>query len=242
MTYRLTPDQHLDWLSSNFESLLSAATSASDTAVPACPGWTCLDVIEHVMMGFPVYTAFLEMDPHTNPMEAVVAEATAAREWKESVDDVLGAAQQQFDRFNTSARGLDPAGASLFWDGPATAAKMFWHAAAESWIHTSDVATALGQTVTLSSDQAADLFDWSVMFRRMIFAGRGLDIASTIILETTDTSQRETLGTGEPAALVRGSAAALSLRLWNRSPGEALDGDGPAVSEWADVALTSPLG
>jgi len=68
------------------------------------------------------------------------------------------------------------------------------------------------------------------------------DSASTVILESTDTAQSETLGSGEPVAVVRGSAVALSLRLWNRPPGQSLEGDGPTLSVWADVALTSPLG
>ena len=242
MTYRLAPDQHLDWLSSNFDSLMSAASSAPDTDVPECPGWTCLDVIEHVMMGLPVYVAFLQMDPHTDPIQAVICEATATLEWRTGVDDVLGAAQGQFEHFNALARRLDPDSARLFWDGPGIAAKMFWHAATESWIHTSDVTRALGDTATLSSDQAAVLFEWSLMFRRMVCGGRGLDADSTVVVETTDTSQRTTLGSGEPAALVRGSATALSLRLWNRSPGEVIDGDGAALSAWANIALNSPLG
>lgn len=242
MNCRLAPDQHLVWLSSNFDSLVAAASSAPATDVPECPGWTCVDVIEHVMLGLPVYAAFLEIDPHTDPIEAVLAEAAATLEWRTGVDDVLGAAHGQFDRFNALARGLDPDSACLFWDGPGTAAKMFWHAATESWIHTSDVTRALGDTATLSTDQAADLFEWSIMFRRMVCAGRGLDADSTVVLETTDTSQRTTLGSGEPTELARGSATALSLRLWNRSPGEVIDGDGAALSAWADVALTSPLG
>ena len=123
MAYRLAPEQHLDWLSSNFESLLSAASSAPDTDVPECPGWTCLDVIEHVMMGLPVYSAFLQMDPHTDPIAAVLAEAAAALEWRTGVDDVLGAAQGQFERFNALAKGLDPDSTCLFWDGPGTAVR-----------------------------------------------------------------------------------------------------------------------
>ena len=240
--FALTPGQHLAWLTSNVESLILAATRAPDSAVQACPGWNCIDVIDHVMRGLPVYSAFLQMDAHTNPMEAVTAEAAAVNDWREGVEDVLGAAQEQLDIFIALANSLDPASEVLFWDGPGTAAKMFWHGAAESWIHTHDVATALGDDLELSQSQAADLLTWSAMFRRLVCAGQGLDSASTVVLESTDTAQSETLGSGEPVAVVRGSAVALSLRLWNRPPGQSLEGDGPTLSVWADVALTSPLG
>jgi len=94
LAYRLTPQQHLEWLTSNFESLLTAATLTPDIAVPACPGWNCLDVIDHVMRGLPVYSAFLQMDPHSNQMNAVVAEATAVNNWRERIENVPGAAQE----------------------------------------------------------------------------------------------------------------------------------------------------
>lgn len=88
MAYRLTAAEQIEWLTGNVEFLASAATQTPHTAVPACPGWTCLDVANHVMRGFPVYSAFLRMDATSDPQEAVRAEAAAANEWAKSVDNV----------------------------------------------------------------------------------------------------------------------------------------------------------
>jgi hypothetical protein len=194
------------------------------------------------MRGFPVYSAFLQKNTATNPQEAVRVEAAASNEWAKGVENVPEALRQQCASFVELAASLDPQAQALFWDGPGTVAKMLWHGAAESWIHTHDVASALDERRQLSSGQAADLLEWSAMFRRMVCAGQGLDADATVVLESTDTPQRETLGRGYPVTVIRGSAVALSLRLWNRNPGEHLDGDGAALSAWADVALTSPLG
>lgn len=240
--HKLSTELHLEWFRSNFESIAAAATESPDTVVPACPGWTCLDVLDHVMKGLPVYSAFLAMDPTANPMKAVMAESSQVRQWRDGVEDVTVAAHEQFERFNAHVERLDPDAPALFWNGPATVATMCWHAAAETWIHAADVAAALADSTDLSNGQAADLFDWAVMFRRMVIEGQQVRIESTVVLETTDTAQREILGGGEPSAIVRGSATALSLRLWNRPPQQRLEGDGPALSAWADVALISPLG
>ena len=57
MDYRRSSLEHIEWTSRNFDFLVDAAASNGSTDVPACPGWTCLDVLEHTAKGAGVWAA-----------------------------------------------------------------------------------------------------------------------------------------------------------------------------------------
>lgn len=69
MGYRMSSADHIDWASRNFDFLIEAAVSNDSTDVPACPGWTRLDVLDHTAKGTGVWAAFLEADPSNDAIE-----------------------------------------------------------------------------------------------------------------------------------------------------------------------------
>lgn len=241
MGYRRSSLEHIEWTSSNFDFLVDAAASNGSTGVPACPGWTCLDVLEHTAKGAGVWAAFLEADQSHDAIDVLMTEVGNAQAWGAELGDLVPAARLRLDAFLNTARSVDPSKPVLFWNGPAAAEVMLCHSATEIWIHVADVAAALGTEVELLEDEAADLLAWSVMFRKLAAAWRGDDHPPTVTIEATDTKQAFVLGDERPAASVSGTARELSLFLWGRVHASHGD-DYDMLAAWADMAMISPLG
>ena len=241
MDYRRSSLEHIEWTSRNFDFLVDAAVSNGSTDVPACPGWTCLDVLEHTAKGAGVWAAFLEADHSQDAIEVLTTEVGNALAWGAELGDLVPAARIRLDAFLNTARSVDPSKPALFWTGPAPAEVMLCHSATESWIHVADVAAALGTDAPLLEDEAADLLAWSVMFRTLAAAWRGDDHPATLTIEATDTKQTFVLGDERPAATVSGTARELSLSLWGRAHASPA-GDYEKLAAWADLAMISPLG
>ncbi len=230
-----------------FADLVADPAVDLSEAVPACPGWTLHDLAEHVGQVHR-WAAHALRQNRPGPFDDVApmqrAELSAwLRAGTADLLDLL--------------TGIDPATPRWgFGNEPRTAAFWWRRQAHETAVHLWDARAALGQSVPMDADLAADGMDEvaTVFFPRQVRLERCPALTSSLALHATD---RPTAGHGsggscwvvggdgvdlpEPAATVRGSANDLLLVLWHRlplpHPGIELDGDADA----AVAVLTAPI-
>jgi uncharacterized protein (TIGR03083 family) len=256
----VTTSAELAWPTGFVSAIASLADTPSDAfgqPVPWCPGWTTVDVIDHVAAIVLWATALVEAAPdgwirrsevplrpdHADPIEWLQASADAAHR---AIDH------------------LSPSLTVRTWKGPGTVAWWQRRLTNEVTVHAWDVATASGRPFVIPPALALDAIDETfelftpgpdphpALFDRTVHlhasdveddgAGEWL-----IELDAEGLVVRHEHAKGDAAA--RGPAAALLLRLWGRLPLDAtatlthLDatGDNGDVEVFGDAALLDAL-
>jgi len=209
-----------------------------DAAVPSCPGWTLRDLLHHVGTIHRWATEIVrtgvahDEPPGSGPQEAGEL-SSWLREGGEALAEVLEATDPDGECWTL---GFPPARAG------------FWRVrqALETSLHRGDAHLAVGEPWAMPAELAAVGIDEVVDFflPRQIGLGRIEPLADPVDLVATDLSRTWTLPgvqpDARPAAQLRGTAPALYLWLWGRSPAEGLevDGDDAAIEAAARTALT----
>ena len=236
--HRLDTARHLDWLSANYEAVLTVPPDQLDEQVVACPGWTVASVADHFARGAVAFRIFLTTPPDQNPLPQIL----------ESLPDhasgvaAVGLARRNVDELLAVAGSLDPATRRPFVTGPADVATWCWHMASETWIHRADVEHTLHGTISrLDAGAGFDALEWSTMIRLRNAGGQqGERLPPTVRCQATDAEDSTMLGDGPAEVMVSGAASDLALRLWNRPHGT-LVGDGDAFAAWTSAPIISPL-
>jgi uncharacterized protein (TIGR03083 family) len=231
-------EQYLDQLAQNSERLADAAELAgTDAEVPACPGWTVGDLLEHCVGG----------DTWARTIVAQGRAGITDRVTRGDADPSLQG-EALFDAFRAGARALAAELTAVSPDTPVwtfsstnrTAA--FWQRrrSQETAVHRYDAETAAGTATPIDAELAVDGIDeFLTVFLPRLSDNFGEVGDATVHLHCTDVEGEwlvarrdgELTVTAEHAkgdVAARGSASDLLLFLWGRVPVEALEVFGDA--------------
>lgn len=216
----------LDWLAvleANSRRLAEVAADELDSPVPACPGWRCADLVDHVagVQEFWAAVTRLAGAPPTEHPRSGVGGDPVARLRAATADLVVA-----FRAAGPDARTW------CWWSAePVPVAQSMRRQAHEALIHRADAEQAAGLEPDLASRLAADgVREWAELMvsgvrtqepghtrRVVLHAG---DVGETCVVELSDGPPR-LVDTTDADAIVVGAAADLDLLVWRR---RALDG------------------
>jgi uncharacterized protein (TIGR03083 family) len=183
--------------------------------VPACPGWSLLDLAVHLGSahgwGAAVLASGVRSDPPTDPAAAPAAERLA---WMRAQGDAVAAA----------LGACDPDENCWTFGAPRTAAFWVRRMACETEVHRWDAVSAVGETSVLDPRVAAEGLDelLAVFFPRMLRdAGHAAAwlAGGVLLLEASDGSRSWIFGTDDAGAVVTPGARTVALTL-HASPSE----------------------
>ena len=235
---------HLTLLADDIEAFASAvAAGPPDAPIGGCPGWTLLDLGEHLgavhrwAHAAIVTSAMPQLDPASDPAPR---EPQALGEWVRT-----GGA-----RLLGALHALDPEQPTWhpFPVEPKLAGLWRRRQAQEASIHRWDAERAIGLTPTIDPVFADDGIDeyWGVMLPRLVIRQQLAVPSSVFGVATTDTRGSWVVdGTtggvvvrldgAEPAAVLRGTANDVLLALWGRPVPHgalAVEGDQSVSDAW----------
>lgn len=230
-----------------FATHLSEASPRS--VVPACPGWTVLDLVVHLGNVHSWAATIVE----TGEAAAELDDRPHSSRAKHLGPWYLAKAEDLYEvlRFADPDR---PCWNFAFGEGVAG----FWQRrqAHETLVHGVDLAQALGVEPRLPAELAGDGVDeaLTVFLHRMHQRGYAAELPTPVALRAVDTGQSWTVQPGVEGAsprvargvvmgadVVEGTAAELLLALWKRGPLEALSvtGDQDRVRRFLAGRLTA---
>lgn len=231
--------------------LLRAAvmTAGADAAVPTCPGWTALRLVQHLCRVFDMVIATVRAaDPHTSPGRWGVrtADPHTAPARSEAAPAELDAALAGFDdRLATMLDLLastDPATPAWNFSPIAPRTAAFWsrRQAHEITVHRIDAQSAAGIETPVGPDLAADGIDevltWWIQRKRGAWADS--QASGTVLYHAADAGRAWTVrlvpgrfpqttpeAVTEPDGSVVGLADAVYRAAWGRPSRAATSGD-----------------
>lgn len=219
------------------EQLLAAAGGRLDLAIPACPGWTMTDLLDHVSEVYRHKALSIRERVEPDPWPPKSLPGTGP------INRLQLATEDLLDAFATH----DPAQECWTWD-PSNRTVGFWHRrmAQEIAIHGFDGLSAAGLPSDIDPTIAADGVDELLS---VFISGDWSDLpqtdpAAVISVVSTDTGHHWTVTLEpefvtvqrEPAeaadATISGTASNLDLALWHRLPADAvtIGGDADAAA------------
>jgi uncharacterized protein (TIGR03083 family) len=231
--------RYLDQLTQNSDRLADAAAAAGvDAPIPAVPGWTVVDLLDHCAGGDRwaraiVATGSREGVPRELPPDAPSGEALIPY-FRDGAHELVA-----------TLAATDPT-TSVWTFSPADRTARFWYRrrAQETSVHRYDAEAAAGTPTPLDAEMAVDGVDefLTVFLPRLQegLVGEGGQLGDgTVHLHCTD-ADGEWLVAGRDGQLTvtaehakgdvaaRGSASDLMLFLWGRVPAESLEVFGDA--------------
>lgn len=218
----MDPDAYLDHLQDDGAVLIAAARGAPDAHVPSCPEWDLTALVTHVAgahrwVESMVRARSTEMLPFTHGPDGWPGVAAWYEEGLGLLVSALREAGPDVLVWNWSANGAGP---SLFW---------FRRMAQETSVHRWDAENAVGDARPIDAELAVDGIDEAIGMLAMRLSMRPEPaLGGSIGLEATDASFSRTLhltpgtleqsdGTGDAAAVLRGTASGIQLWLAGRS-------------------------
>ena len=250
MPTTMTVEEHLHVLETTGRRFAELATTAGwEARVPTCPAWDVRALVAHQTMVHRGATAVV-----TQGDESAVPTQTAIRE---EIDDLASYYDDGFRALVDALRAAPDDLAVMTFLNDAPAPRAFWarRQAHELTMHTVDaLAAVLGRVpstdeVGLDPALAIDGVDellrgFSTRGRSKLYAGT----AETVVLEATDVDARwvariaETMTVDDPSdasdrhdgdtVVLRGTAAALDLALWNRGDDVTGNGADAFLARW----------
>jgi uncharacterized protein (TIGR03083 family) len=231
---------HLALLSDDLDHFAAAVEHGPpDAPIAGCPGWTLLDLGEHLGEVHRWVLGALAVGAPPPAHDDPAPDGSAARaEWLRA-----GSA-----RLLDALLSLDPAMPTWhpFPVAPKVAGLWRRRQAQEASVHRWDAERAAGGQPTIDAAFASDGIDeyFTVMLPRLLLRENRRTPASRLAVAVTDTATRWVVDgtTGLPALLpsgveadaeIRGDAASVLLRLWGRpSEGVELDGARTVAEDW----------
>jgi uncharacterized protein (TIGR03083 family) len=197
---------YLASLRADVDAILAVLARADLTEpVPACPGWTLRDLIEH-LGGVHRWAAH------------VVRTGEPQREEQHAVADLATWFAEGADMLIATLAAADPN--APCWSFTRDRRAGFWlrRQALETTVHRWDAENAVGApgaiAPSLASDGVAEVV--KLMTPRQIALERIPPLPTTVLLHATDTGDEWMLGDGRPTAGVEATAETLLLLLWHR--------------------------
>lgn len=214
---------------------LRAAAVDLDRPVPACPGWTVRDAVEHTAVVYAHKSTIIEgsLDAPPSP-------------WPPEFhfDDLREFFDEQLHRVIEALRSRDPATSVWTWYEPEQTVG-FWvrRMMQETAIHRADVESASGPISAIPDDVAIDGIDEFV--ERMLCDdvdayAEAAGLGQRVVVAAGPASWTVTLGadaatftrddTPDADARVEGEPGLVLLALWNRLPYDAVTTSGDAAA------------
>jgi uncharacterized protein (TIGR03083 family) len=225
-------DFQLASIEADARHIAAVTRAAPDRQVPSCPDWTGRDLLAHVSRFTRLLPALLEAggaQPDSLP-DLTVEEAAADYD-------------ENLQRMIATMRATPPDAPAFTWSVAAPVAG-FWsrRAVHELAVHRWDadtITTAEPAPVPteVAVDGIAEFFE--VFVRTGLAAGMVPPAAVTLVLEITDTGQRQEHPLPEPGpqTTLRGTASDLLLAVWRRHDPLAhhADGDPTVLAAWPSI-------
>lgn len=231
---RLAPQDYLAVLRRDAARMLDLADGPLDAQVPACPGWTVLDVLTHTgsVYAHKVASLRLPADSATGPrwQELSPAEGESPRDWFAA----------RLDDMTDALEAADPDAGCFTWHPEhRTAAFWFRRMAQETAVHRVDVESSIDAVSPVDDALAVDgideVLDWFLVHWHAEDVGPDAPGRGTVVVRTGPHVWRTTLRAdavdlsrepGPGDAVVSGEASELLLWLWGRRPYTAVTVEG----------------
>jgi uncharacterized protein (TIGR03083 family) len=228
----------IDERSVAFRAAITAAPDL-DAPVPSCPGWTLLDLAQHMDVGRRFWAAIVAAGPADAPPAKPAADALRDRE--ALVARLAASTQQLLDTLRDA--GPDR-GCWTWWGGsqsPQTAGAVARHQLQEVTVHTYDAQLTLGAPQPLPAEIALDGVEefletccagpYSWPYKPAVVdyhATEGRSWRLTLAADGVRATRLAGAGDGAADASLRGTAGELVQAFYDRVPSSSLDvgGDG----------------
>lgn len=228
----MAPQDHLVWFEDNIAWFTALpATSLSDP-VPACPGWSVADVVNHLSFGLGLAYPVAALAPPDTAADRVFAHIDWPTERPTGADvmatfvELLGACLRGFHR-------IDPATPCWTYAGPGQAAFWFRRAAIETALHRLDIEEALGRPYLLGDERAEDAILDAVTFALPYAAGLTAPPPGRLVVSSSCLAHEVSAGSNGPIGYVHGDPTDVVNALWGRNPERvSLTGDRDVASGW----------
>lgn len=229
----LSHGARLELARSAVEYICTRSTDQMQQPVPNCPGWTVYNAAVHVGKVGIAWQAMIEATPD-DPDSRVRGYADADSrgeghepptllEWATGPIDALTGDVERACYFSMTG-------------GHGTVGLWGRHAATELGIHRLDVEAALGDSHVLSDAAALDAIEYTAEFFLPAMAKAVDTTPAALAIEALHDGGvvgSSRLGSGEPAATLRGSGVDALLALWGRPHGDIrIDGDATTLDQW----------
>ena len=222
----------IDRLSADGRRLIDLVARRPLADVPACPGWTTTDLLDHVRR---VWTKLAE-HAHRLPSEPLPEADLPERTADEALEHLVAVLAE-----------TDPARGVWTWGTDRTAGFYLRRAHQETLVHRVDVEQALGERTPVPAADGVDgldeLFTVLVPDRGRVLPERSLHLHQTdgegeFMLEVVDARLRVRREHAKGDAALRGTGEDLLLVMWGRSGLDGLEvfGDPAVVTEWARLS------
>lgn len=217
----LTQARYVELLAIEAAGLLAAARAADPTApVPACPGWTTMDLVWHMGEVHRFWATILDGSLSEPPADwPPVRPETDAEVW--------AFAEQSAERIVAACRAADPDAMVWTWcDGADDAGFVIRRMAQETAVHRLDAEQTAGHEFRIEPDLAADGID-EFFGRFYPYTVRAGDHPNgSVHVHCTDTEGEWTVaadgtistGHAKGDAALRGPAHDLLAAIWRRQP------------------------
>ncbi|MEX2658551.1 MAG: maleylpyruvate isomerase family mycothiol-dependent enzyme [Acidimicrobiales bacterium] len=243
----MEPAAYLESIRSEGARLGEAARAAGlQAAVPACPGWSIADLLQHTALVYRRMTFVVTTGARERPS------GDAWRRAAPDPDEVPAWFDEELDAVVSALSATDPTTPMWTWWQPEQRAR-FWfrRMAHETVVHRADAEAARGALTPVRTELARDGVDEALdLFLAPNFPPGSLDgPPATVHLHATDGAGEWLVGLGPDGvtverghakgdAAVRGTASELLLWLWGRAPTGDLElfGDVAQVARLRDAA------
>ena len=228
----VAPHEHIVWFEDNIAWFESLGSSTLDQAVPNCPDWTVVDVLNHLSFGLGLaYPAAVVAAPTTSD-ERVFADVA----WPSARPVGTDAVRIFGENLRSCAelfRETDPAAPCWTYAGPSVAAFWFRRAAIETALHRLDVEDALDAAAPLADDRAEDAILETLSFA-FPFAATLTDAPTgQLVVESPCLTTEARIGAGTPTTVLRGEPTDVVNALWGRNLDRvSIDGDAERSGDW----------
>ncbi|HEY3722555.1 MAG TPA: maleylpyruvate isomerase family mycothiol-dependent enzyme [Acidimicrobiia bacterium] len=219
---------------------------------PACPGWTIADVVLHLAQTDELATSSARREFGSGFSELFRGESSASN--VDEAAEVMVVAERDttsadlFERWTASAAEMravlgacDPSARLQWVTGELSARTLATTRLSEAWIHTGDVAGALGVELA-PTDRLWHIarLAWRTVPYAFTRAGRTPPGAVAFVLRGPSGDEWDFEPDGPPGTTIRGDAVDLCLVAAQRAepPATSLRGDGPNVDEVLELVRT----
>lgn len=239
----MAPTEHLEWLADNIRWYEDIQVADLERNVPACPGWSIGNVINHLSYGLALaYPVAVTKHPTIDPERVFddVEFPTEHPKGQEALQTFSTNMSECLRRFGE----VDPQTTCWTYEGPGVAAFWFRRAAVETTLHRLDVAEALEMDRRhLSDARSADAIVETLEFALPLAGNLTQVPGGELVVTTSSLDHPLSVGTGTRMASLSGEPHDVLNALWGRHRERVtVSGDREIATEWLAAIETAFAG
>lgn len=208
--------QHLEWFEDNiafFETIVERQLSMS---VPACPGWTLADLMNHLSFGLGACYRVAAVAPTDSKPETLFADVDRSSQSAVGPKAISSFSLEMRSCLATFMQ-IDSEAECWTYAGPGVAGFWFRRAAVESTIHRFDAEEALGYQHTNSSERLDDVIAETLDFALPFAANLVGEPDEGLRLFTWDQQLLGHIGNTDRFVMFTGERLDILKALWGRA-------------------------